>query len=79
MAKKKCIVQIDGSNFYFKLKNLHLQNLLKFDFSSFAGMLTGDGELVFIMLEQLELMERRKHKDYLVSKESYYHILKSIM
>jgi hypothetical protein len=46
MAKKKSIVQIDGSNFYFKLKNLHLQNLLKFDFSSFAGMLTGDGELV---------------------------------
>lgn len=39
MAKKRCTVLIDGSNLYFKLKDLKLHNLLKFDFSGFAKML----------------------------------------
>lgn len=34
MAKTRCIVLIDGSNFYFKLKDLKLHQLLKFDFSA---------------------------------------------
>ncbi len=38
----KCIVLIDGSNFFFKLKDLQLHNLLNFDFSGFAKMLAGD-------------------------------------
>ena len=41
--KQKCIVLIDGSNFYFKLKDLQLHNLLSFDFSGFATKLTGEG------------------------------------
>jgi len=35
MINKKCIVIIDGSNFYFKLKDLDLHNLLSLDFTQF--------------------------------------------
>ena len=42
----KCIILIDGSNFYFKLKDLKLQNLLNFDFSGFAKLLAKDNEIV---------------------------------
>lgn len=45
-AAKKCIVFIDGSNFYFKLKDLGLNNLLNFDFAGFANSLAGDRKLV---------------------------------
>jgi len=41
----KCAILIDGSNFYFKLKDLKLQNLLSFDFSSFAKLLA-DGDKI---------------------------------
>jgi len=41
-----CIVLIDGSNFYFKLKDLQLHNLLNFDFSGFAKMLAGEGNKI---------------------------------
>ena len=44
--KQRCTVFIDGSNFYFKLKDLQMQNLLKFDFSGFAKMLSGTDKLV---------------------------------
>lgn len=44
--KQKIIVLIDGSNFYFKLKDLKLQNLLDFDFSGFAESLSKDNTLV---------------------------------
>lgn len=46
MAAKKCIVLIDGSNFYFKLKDLDLHHLLDFDFAGFAKMLAGDHQIV---------------------------------
>lgn len=46
MSKKSCFVLIDGSNFYFKLKDLKLHNLLEFDFSQFANKLVGDDEIV---------------------------------
>lgn len=39
--KQKCIVLIDGSNFYFKLRDLGLKNLLDFDFQSFIKDLSG--------------------------------------
>lgn len=45
-AAKKCIVLIDGSNFYFKLKDLGLNRLLDFDFAGFAKSLSGDYRLV---------------------------------
>lgn len=35
MSQEKCIILIDGSNFYFKLKDLRLHNLLSFNFSAF--------------------------------------------
>ena len=44
--KGRCIVLIDGSNFYFKLKDLKLQNLLQFDFSGFIKMLGGREKIV---------------------------------
>lgn len=46
MASSKCIVVIDGSNFFFKLKDLKLHNLFDFDFSGFAKMLAGENEIV---------------------------------
>ena len=48
MTKQKCIILIDGSNFYFKLKDLGLHNLLEFDFSGFAKMLAGKDKIVSI-------------------------------
>lgn len=46
MANQKCIVLIDGSNFYFKLKDLQLHHLLDFDFSGFTKMLASENEMV---------------------------------
>lgn len=46
MRQKRCILLLDGSNFYFKLKDLKLQNLLEFDFSNFAKSLSKDRSLV---------------------------------
>lgn len=46
MKRNRCIVLIDGSNFYFKLKDLKLHNLLEFDFANFAKSLTKEGHLV---------------------------------
>lgn len=46
MPGGKCIVLIDGSNFYFKLKDLQLNNLLSFDFSGFVTMLAGEYTIV---------------------------------
>ena len=43
---QKCIILIDGSNFYFKLKDLKLHNLLKFNFGEFAKFLARSGEIV---------------------------------
>lgn len=43
---KRCIVLIDGSNFFFKLKDLKLHNLLQFDFLSFAKMLSGRNQII---------------------------------
>jgi uncharacterized LabA/DUF88 family protein len=46
MNKKRCFILIDGSNFYFKLKDLKLHHLLEFDFSAFAKMLAGKNKIV---------------------------------
>lgn len=45
---QRCIILIDGSNFYFKLKDLGLHNLLEFDFTKFAKHLYRKHELVSI-------------------------------
>ncbi|MFH1601490.1 MAG: NYN domain-containing protein [Candidatus Shapirobacteria bacterium] len=37
--RQRCLILIDGSNFYFKLKEIKLQNLLEFDFYRFSEML----------------------------------------
>lgn len=46
MVGGKCIILIDGSNFYFKLKDLGLHKLLRFNFSGFSKMLAGNQEIV---------------------------------
>ena len=46
MNKKRCIILIDGSNFFFKLKDLKLHNLLQFDFAGFAKMLSKGGKII---------------------------------
>ena len=43
---QRCFIVIDGSNFYFKLKDLDLHNLLKFDFSGFVRLLAGKDKIV---------------------------------
>ena len=46
MKQKRCFLLIDGSNFYFKLKDLKLNNLLKFDFSNFAKFLASGKKVI---------------------------------
>ena len=46
MKRKRCIILIDGSNFFFKLKDLKLHNLLEFNFSNFAKNLSIDFEVI---------------------------------
>lgn len=43
---QKCLILIDGSNFYFKLKDLKLHNLLNFDFGKFSKYLVRSGKVV---------------------------------
>src|SRR5215471_10852565 len=44
--QRRCIILTDGSNFYFKLKNLQLHHLLNFDFSKFSEFLADNYHLV---------------------------------
>ena len=46
MAQERCLILIDGSNFFFKLKNLHLHNLLSFDFTAFSHFFCRGGTAV---------------------------------
>lgn len=46
MNQKRCFILIDGSNFYFKLKDVKLHYLLDFDFSHFNKMLVGSNKLI---------------------------------
>jgi uncharacterized LabA/DUF88 family protein len=46
MPQERAIILIDSSNFYFKLRDLKLHNLLSFEFSSFARSLIGERKLV---------------------------------
>src|SRR5438477_1720714 len=46
MAKQKTIILVDGSNFFFKLKDLKLHNLLKFDFSGCFKWLTTKQQMI---------------------------------
>ncbi len=44
--KQRCVVLIDGSNFYFKLKDLDLNNLLTFNFSKFVKFLARSQKVI---------------------------------
>jgi uncharacterized LabA/DUF88 family protein len=44
--KKRCIILIDGSNFYFKLKDLKLHKLLIFNFSQLVELLSHSQEVI---------------------------------
>src|SRR5260221_7552206 len=46
MTPERCLVLIDGSNFYYKLKDLGLHKQLDFNFSAFANFLVGKNDLV---------------------------------
>lgn len=46
MRNRRCIILIDGSNFYFKLKDLKLHRLLEFDFSGFVKQLARENKVV---------------------------------
>lgn len=46
MSQKKCVVIIDGSNFYFKLKDLHLHNLISLDFTGFMKKLANKKKII---------------------------------
>jgi uncharacterized LabA/DUF88 family protein len=46
MKRLRSVILIDGSNFYFKLKDLKLHNLLKFNFSGFCTFLSKDTQLI---------------------------------
>jgi uncharacterized LabA/DUF88 family protein len=42
---QRCLILIDGSNFFFKLKDLKLHNLLAFNFSKFTKFLVRSGTI----------------------------------
>ena len=44
--KEKILILIDGSNFYFKLKDLGLHDLLHFDFEKFSKFLAKSGKII---------------------------------
>jgi uncharacterized LabA/DUF88 family protein len=46
MPKEKVAILIDGSNFYYKLKDLNLHDQLKFDFNSFSKYLANGDKIV---------------------------------
>ena len=46
MAKERSIILIDGSNFYFKLRSLGLQNLLNLDFTGFLKKLAKESKII---------------------------------
>ncbi len=46
MKQKRCFAIIDGSNFYFKLKDLKLHHLIEFNFTQFLKLLIGRNKLV---------------------------------
>src|SRR5947209_14252535 len=46
MQFERALVLIDGSNFYFKLRDLKLHQLLTFNFSHFAKTITGNRRLI---------------------------------
>lgn len=46
--KQRCVILIDGSNFYFKLKDLKLHNLLSFDFSKFASHIARFNKIISV-------------------------------
>src|SRR5712691_9600651 len=46
VAQERCLILVDGSNFFFKLKSLQLHNLLSFDFTAFSNFLCRGGSLV---------------------------------
>ncbi len=43
---QRAIILIDGSNFYFKLRDLKLHQLLHFDFTQFTASLVGSSRIV---------------------------------
>lgn len=45
MKVKRCVILIDGSNFYFKLKDFKLHHLIEFNFSRFNKMLVGNNNV----------------------------------
>jgi len=45
-GRGKCVIIIDGSNFYFKLKGLKLHDLVNFNFSKFAKDMAGKDKIV---------------------------------
>src|SRR5437773_8456268 len=45
MKQKRAIIIINGSNFYFKLRDLQLHQLLTFDFSQFCAFLAKDQQV----------------------------------
>ena len=45
MKPERAIILIDGSNFYYKLRDIHLHKLLTFDFTRFTKSLIGKDTL----------------------------------
>jgi len=46
MERERVLILIDGSNFYFKLKDLKIHNLLNFNFSEFSKFLAKGDKVI---------------------------------
>ena len=46
--KRRAVIFIDGSNFYFKMKSLEIRRLSKYDYRGLCKELAGDREIVAV-------------------------------
>ena len=72
MKKNRCFILIDGSNFYFKLRDLDLHRLINFDFTGFVNSIAGKRTIVWVTyyVGKLELQARANPKRcWLISKD----------
>jgi len=77
--KKKTIILIDGSNFYFKLKNLRLHHLINFNFSEFCKKLVLHNQITKIVYYVGKVRtDGTERKSFLIIKEGCYHISENI-
>lgn len=69
--KKTSVVIIDGSNFYYKLKELKLENTRRFDYSKFVKLITEDTQVKakYYCIGKIQASQRDKKARQMMAKQ----------